>query len=316
MLAQFLTMMRELFTNINVIATQRIRSVESVRLVSDIFNTATNYFTGGSISNIDGKTITLGIPLPAQNVSVKITYVPLNANGDRVSIFRDPSGFVNFFVSASGVEHLLSVHTDWDRHTWHRVMIMWRTNRNDNLDRLRLFVDGSERGTVKYGTGLIYGTGILYGEAETRPGANRFIVDNIDLIDTFSKIFIGSDVLGFQGARALMDNIRFSSIERLQSIKITTNDTIDVNYVANTEFALPVVEDDNTTAIFNFDKELSKIEFLATLINAERGIFRFEIDVIDSFDKIIGNTELEELLVELINILKPAHTEAIVRFIK
>jgi hypothetical protein len=303
-------------TNINVITTQRIRTVESVRLASDIFNTGTNYFTGGSISNVDGKTITLGIPLPAQNVDVKIVYVPLNANGDRVSIFRDPSGFINFFVKASGVEHLLSVHVDWDRHTWHRVMVMWRTNRSDNLDRLRLFVDGSEKGTIKYGTGLIYGTGVIYGQAEVRPGVNRFIVDNIDLTDTFSKIFIGTDVLGFEGARSLMDNIRFSSIERLQSIRVTTNDTIDVNYVANTEFALPVVEDDNTTAIFNFDKDLSKIEFLVTLINAERGIFRFEIDVIDSFDKVIGNTQLEELLVELINILKPAHTEAIIKFIK
>lgn len=303
-------------TTINVIASQRIRTIESVRLVSDIFNTGTNYFIGGSISNIDGRTITLGIPLPAQNVLVKIIYTPLNTNGDRVSIYRDPSGFVNFFVRANNTEHLVSVHVDWDRHTWHRIMVMWRTNRTDGQDRLRLFVDGSERGTIKYGTGLIYGTGIIYGQEEVRPGSNRFIVDNIDLTDSFSRIFIGADVLSFNGARSLIDNLRFSSVERLQSIRVTTNDTIDANYVANTEFALPVVEDDNTTALFDFDKELAEIEFLTTLINAERGIFRFEVVVIDSFDKVIGNTQLEELLVELINTLKPAHTEAIITFTK
>jgi hypothetical protein len=179
-----------------------------------------------------------------------------------------------------------------------------------------LFVDGSERGTIKYGTGLIYGTGVVYGQAEVRPGVNRFIVDNIDLRDTFSRIFVGADVFGAHGARARIDNLRFSEIERLQSIRVTSNDTIDVNYVANTELAIPLVEDSSTTKIFDFNKTEADIEFLATIINAERGIFRFEVEVIDSFDKVIGNTTLEQLLVDLINTIKPAHTEAIIKFTK
>jgi len=191
---------------------------------------------------------------------------------------------------------------------------MWRANSLDNQDRLRLFVDGSERGTIRYGTGLIYGTGILYGQAEVRPGVNRFLVDNIDLTDTFARIFVGSDVFGNNGARAAIDNLRFSEIERLQSIKITSNDTRDVNYVENTEFANPVVEDVYTTGIFDFEKAEELIEFLTTIINAERGIFRFEVEVIDSFDKVIGNDELEDLLIKLINTIKPAHAESIITF--
>ncbi|KKN50068.1 hypothetical protein LCGC14_0636430 [marine sediment metagenome] len=303
-------------SSVTVIINQRAREIESIRLVSDVYNTGTNYFTGGSVSNVDRKTITLGIPLPTSNVLLKVSYVPLNNKGDRVSIFRDPNGRINFFVKASDVEHMITVQIPWQRHTWHRIMVMWIMNSSNNLDRLRLFVDGSERGTIKYGTGLIYGTGIIYGQAEVRPGVNRFLVDNIDLSDTFAKVYIGSDVFGLNGARALIDNIRFSSVQRLQSIKIMGNETIDINYLANTDFAIPVIEDINTTSIYDFDIMENDIDFLATVVNAERGIFRFKIEVIDSFDKIIGNTDLENLLVELIKTIQPAQCESTIVFAK
>jgi hypothetical protein len=303
-------------TSITVTSNQRIREIDSVRLAGDVDNTGTNYFSGGSISNVDGKTITLGIPLPSQETLVKIIYIPLNAQGDRVSVYKDGNGFINFFMKASGVEHLISTPVDWERHTWHRVMIMWRTNSANNNDRLRLFVDGNERGTIKYGTGLIYGTGVIWGQAEVRVGVNRFIVNNIDLTDTFSKIVIGTDTLGSNNARALLDNMRFSNIERLQSIKIVGNDTVDVNYTANTSLAQPIISDLYTTLLLDFDKEENVVEFFAELINQERGIYRFEVKVIDSFDRITGNTALEDLLTELIETIKPAHTESIVTFVE
>lgn len=303
-------------TSVTVTISQRAREILSVRLVTDIFETGTNYFVGGSLSNIDRKTIRLGVPLPAQNVSVIVTYVPLSQQGDRISIFKDGDGFVNFFVRASGVEHLISVHVDWKRHTWHRVMVMWKMNSTDNQDRLRLFVDGNERGTIKYGTGLIYGTGVIYGQAEIRPGINRFLVDDINLTDTFAKIFIGTDFNGSLNARARIDNVRFSEIQRLQSIKVTTNDTIDVNFSSNTSAVIPVIDDVFTRRIVNFNDVVSAVEFLATVIDAERGIFRFEVEVIDSFDKIAGSTQLENLLTELINTIKPAHTESTITFVE
>jgi hypothetical protein len=306
----------ESVTSTTVVVSQGIREIESVRLVSDIYNTGINYFSGGSVSNIDSKTITLGIPLPTQNANIKVTYTPLSSSGDRVSIFKDPKGFINFFVKASGVEHMITHHVNWSRHTWHRIMVMWKTNSIDNRDRLRLFVDGNERGTIKYGTGLIYGTGVLYGQAEVRPGQNRFLVDNIDLMDTFARIYVGSNTFGLNSARAIMDNLRFSDEERLLSIRTTSNDTIDINYQQNTEFAIPVVEDITTTGLYNFDNVKDTVDYLATIINEERGIFRFEVDVIDSFDKIIGNDELEKLLEELINIIQPSHTESIITYSK
>lgn len=303
-------------TSVTVVTSQRVREVISIHLISDIYETGTNYFTGGTLSSADNKTITLGSPLPAQNVMVKVVYVPLSSQGDRVSVFRDTNGFVNFFMKASGIEHLISVHVNWSRNTWHRVMVMWKTNSSDNQDRLRLFVDGSERGTIRYGTGLLYGTGILYGQAEIRPGVNRFLVDNIDLTDTFSQIQVGTNILGSESARARIDNLRFSEIQRLQGVRVTTNDTLDVNYSANTDSVLPVVDDVFTTKLLDFDDSISLVEFMTTIVNSDRGVFRFNVEVVDSFDKVIGNTQLEELLEELINVIKPAHTEATITFIE
>jgi len=303
-------------TRITVTLGGRAREIISVRLASDVNSSGTNFFTGGSLSTVDNKTITLGTPLPSQNIVVEIVYVSLDSQGDRVSIFRDSAGFVNFFMKASGVEHLISVKVDWKRHTWHRVMAMWRTNSTDNLDRLRLFVDGDERGTIKYGTGLIYGTGVIYGQAEVRPGINRFVVTDINLTDFFSQLYVGTDVFQRQGARARIDNIRFSEIERLNNISVIGGVPVDLSFNANTDFALPVTEDVFTTRLLNFDNEVVEITSLATLINEARGIFRFEVDVIDSFDRVIGDTRLEELLVDLVNTIKPAHTEAAINFVE
>lgn len=303
-------------TKITVIASQKVYSVESVRLASDIYNTGTNYFAGGFISNIDGKTLTLGIPLPLQNTPVKVTYIPASNKGDRVSLYSDSSNFINFYMKANNIEYLLSSHTEWKRHTWHRIMVMWKTNTGNNLDRLRLFVDGEERGTIKYGTGLMYGSGIVYGQEEVRPGINRFIVENIDLNDVFARIYVGSDVFGINGANAILDNLRFSNIQRLQSVRVSNGANIDVNYQANTDFAIPVVSDINTTELYDFDTLPNKITDITTLINAEKGIFKFTVNVTDSFNRVIGNSYLESLLTSLINIIKPANCTAIVRLKK
>jgi hypothetical protein len=305
----------ESYTKLNLTISQRIREIISIRLLSDTENIRTDYYVGGSISNVDGRTITLGTPLPFQNTMVKVDYIPLNVNGDRVSIFKGRDNAINFFMKANEVEHMISVHIDWDRNTWHRIMAMWLTNSSDNNDRLRLFVDGQERGTIKYGTGLIYGTGVVYGQAEIRAGVNRFVVDNIDLLDSFPKIYVGTDIYGTNNAMARMDNLRFSEEQRLQSIRTVGSDVLDTNYNSTAALANPVVDDLITTLLINFNKEVAIIDDLITLINSERGIFRFKIEVVDSFSRIGDNAVLRQLLIDLVDTLKPAHSESIIEFV-
>jgi hypothetical protein len=92
----------------------------------------------------------------------------------------------------------------------------------------------------------------------------------------------------------------------------------DLSYSENLSESIPLLEDDNTLLIINFDKELKEVERFATIINTEFGIFNFDILCDDSFDKVIGvsNYEVEELIERLINLIKPAHSNALVKFNK
>jgi hypothetical protein len=292
---------------------QRASSVQSVFLAADEYNDGTNYFTGGSVSNVNAKLVTLGTALPNKSTSVKVVYTPINAQGDRLSIYRSSNALV-FYIKASGTEYQVSVPINWARHSWHRVMVMWTANSVSGTDRMRLFVDGSERGTIKYGTGLIYGTGVIYGQAEVRAGQNRFIVSDINLTDTLPRVFLGTDIFGLNGARALLDNIRFSNIERLSSISQSPNEAYDINYVANTDLANPVQSDSYTTKLLDFDTEANLISLFAKLIDPVSGIFLWNCKVIDSFNRVKSSPFLKELLTDLINTLKASHTSVNITF--
>lgn len=296
-------------TKVTLIASQKIQTLSGIYLKGDVYRAGVDYSVGASVSNVDRKTITLSVPLLLQNTPVVIQYVPVGNSGDRVSIYKDPDGFVNFFMRANGIDHVISHHVNWSRNTWHRIMAMWSTNNSDNNDRIRLFVDGSERGVIKWGTNLLYGSGILWGQQEVRDGRDRFVVDDINLEDTFARIYIGTDTFGFNNANALIDNLRFSEEQRTNLIRISANDTLDTQYVANSNYAVPVTTDSLTTGLYDFDKEQQIIESFVGVLNAERGIYRFNIEVIDSFGKIIGNQYLVNLLEILVNRIKPAHTE-------
>jgi len=65
----------------------RARSISSVTISgSDV-----NYFNGGSLSN-SGYIITLGQALPANIRTVTVTYVSINSQGDRFSIYKGENG--------------------------------------------------------------------------------------------------------------------------------------------------------------------------------------------------------------------------------
>ena len=91
---------------------------------------------------------------------------------------------------------------------------------------------------------------------------------------------------------------------------------MDTNYSSNLNTVRPVVEDDLTTLILNFEGSDSKNNNFATVIDPKFGIFNFDIEVIDDLDKVvsINDGEIEDLIVLLVNKLKPAHCNALVKF--
>jgi hypothetical protein len=273
-------------------------------------------FGVGAKLSANGKVIYLAEVLPGQNIDVVITYVPLDSSGDRVSVFKNEYSQIVFGITADGTDHIVSADVNWKKNTWHRVMCMYKTGTKSG-DTMRIFVDGKEGGLIRYGTGLIYGTGYIYGQYAQREGQAKSKDYRIELGSDFRILSVGSDIYGDNTARSRMDNLRFSSIMR-NTTRDSLGNFIDTNYSSNIETIYPVIEDDSTTFILEFDVDGEKVDKFATVIDPVNGIFDFDIDVIDNFDKVIGinDGEVEDLITDLVNRLKPAHANALVKFTK
>jgi hypothetical protein len=230
---------------------------------------------------------------------------------------------LTLYVSASGVEYQINAPIYWKKNSWHRVMVEWSLNNTDNQDRLALLVDGSEAGIIRYGTGLLYGSGIVYGQQNIWGSENvgtasaRNILADINLLDTFNTINVGADYTEEFTALARMDNIRFSSEPRAMVYMGGTGPGRllgkDLLYTRNVNVAQPVISDALTKLLLDFDTDQTQNEYLAIIRDKTNGIFDFYVDVIDSF-ALVQTDLVKELIISLINQLKPAHTRAFVSF--
>jgi hypothetical protein len=178
---------------------------------------------------------------------------------------------------------------------------------------MRIFVDGDEGGAITYGQDIIYGSGFVYGQIATKDGANRSVNYNISLNDEFRLISIGSDIFNDYSGNCRLDNIRFSRKNR-RAVKDSSGVYVDTNYGSNLDTVSPVSKDSFTTLMLNFNNKIQKDDNFATIIDQNRGIFNFDIEVVDDFGK-IKKEETEDLMIELVDRLKPAHANANVRFL-
>jgi hypothetical protein len=315
-------------TSLQIRLPARARAVTSVTASGSTIN----YATGGTLSS-DGITFRLGQSLPTEVLTVSVTYVPIATQGDRFSIFKNETGQLVLSVTASGVDYQISAPIYWKKNTWHRVFAGWDLNNSDNQDRLIFMVDGTESGTIRYGTGLVYNTGVIYGQktvwgsADAGTTVSRNILADINLIDTFNRINVGADFTEQYTALARMDNIRFStSLRPITYLGATTTNSIvglgpgrligkDLLYTSNTNAAQPVVDDALTGLLLDFNTTEDEVEYLAQIRDAATGIFDFFVEVIDTFE-LVDTDLVHQLIEDLINKIKPSHTRAFVSFTK
>lgn len=291
----------------------RAKRVNSVRLINDN-GTGTNYFESGKLLT-DGTTVFLGSDLPGQQTLVRVEYVPIDFNGDRFSISKDVDGYLNFSIISNDEAYLLAYPINWQRNTWHRVMATWNINTINNTDKMRLFVDGVEGGTVLYGTpGLLFGNGSIVSSAPVGTSAAAGLLSDITSTDTFGQVHIGNGFDGNGKSKIKIDNLRFSNDVR-HPARVAMTD-IDLNYNSNNSAAIPVVEDNITTAIFDFNRQVEQTEFLSNLLSKFSPLFQFDVEVDDSFRRIIDNPLAKSLLEQIIRRMKPAHTNVFVKFLQ
>lgn len=268
-----------------------------------------NYFAGGSIGN-DNQTLLLHKELPNQNTSVVVNYLPKNAKGDRIAIYKDPGGDINFLIHANSIDYQIKSPVFWSRNTWHRIKASYRINGGFGTDEMHLFIDGYERGDVVLSENLLLNEELMAGSSFYGPNNLQFNINFSDPINTF---YVGSDYLGLSQAHCLIDNFRISNISR--PLYQPFGEPIDPNYSSNINMVFPITEDLYTTLLLNFDTLLAKNTDFVVLKNVSSGLADFSVKVSDSLDIIDNNSRVKEVLETLINSFKPANTRALIEYL-
>jgi len=272
-------------------------------------------FLNGSTLSPDGRTIYLSSALPGNNIDVVVNYVPRENSGDRFSIFKDENSYLTFVITANGVDNVINMPVNWRRNSWHKILVNYKTGTKNDV--MKLFVGGEEGGVITFGENLVVGNGYVYGQYVYSPGQTRNNQFTIPVKDDFGVIAIGSDIFGDNSAKGRLDNVRFSRKMR-STPRDAVGNSYDPNWSSNQNTVRPLIRDDVTSMLIDFDNDGEIVEKYAVVKDPKAGVFDFEIKVIDEFEKVIGNSngEVEDLIVDLVNRLKPAHTNAYVRFLK
>jgi len=228
-----------------------------------------------------------------------------------LSIYKDEFGFVNFGISASGNDYLLRAPTVWAAGTWHRVKASYQINGGIGTDNMQLFVDGYQYTDFTFGTSILYGDfPIVYGAVTV--GGTSPVFGNIIFKDPINELFIGNAYDNTGPIFSLLDNFRISNISR--PIYAPYGEPIDVNYNSNQSMAFPVTPDLYTTYLMNFNSLTTLNTSFATIVNRNTGGFDFSVNIIDSFGIVSSSAQVKQILEELINVLKPANSLAVIQY--
>ena len=319
-----------------------ILQVISVKIAGDF--SGKDYFANGSISS-DRRTIYLGVLLPQNSMNLLITYqstenknetlntqvirlnkrlpkqkchvvvkyLPKGVQGDRITIFKDQYGYINFGITASGIDYVVRAPTLWIKNTWHRVKASYKINSGVSGDEMRLFLDGFE---YSFDSGILFGTGILFGDTytfgEVRVGNGNTSIGSIKFKDPINTLYIGSEYTKDKKLEGLINNLRISDVSR--PIYSPYSEPLDVNYNSNLNAVYPVTEDLYTTYLLYSGVENIRNEDFTTIVNKKTGSFNFDVNIIDSFSIVQDNVKSKNALEKLIKVLKPANSKVYISY--
>jgi hypothetical protein len=264
-------------------------------------------FSNGASISFNGMEINLAEALPGSNIDVVVTYVPRQYSGEKISIYKDKFSRIISRIETKDASFMIPADIIWTEGTWHRISLAYDFSSQTKF--IKMFVDG-----------MVYNTIYQYEKDEypdTFDSLKIISSLNISLSEQFSQIIIGNRLDRSLSATGLIDNVRISRVARTY-VKDVTGEEYDINYSANTDLISPVQKDDLTTYINNFDyASLDRNIYLANIIDPKYGIFDFEVLIGDDFNRVVGinGGEIEDLIIDLISRIKPAHSNGYVKFI-
>lgn len=236
----------------------------------------------------DGKTIILNDALPSNKLFVKVFYISSSDIESFINIYKTKYSTICFELIHGGVVSKIEKNIRWARDSWHRVMGQY----DFESGFFRLFLDGN----------------LASSNSLAKPKFSS----------TVSNIYIGTNNIYSSdqknGALSRMSNIRISSKVRPAEFDIAGN-LVDKNYSSDIDNVNPVVDDDFTTLLIEFEPTKTTDFTVAQIFNPVTGIFSFDINISDTF-RYISENNLEELIDDLVKRLRPAHTNYVINIVR
>jgi hypothetical protein len=222
----------------------------------------------------DNKTYIFDSILPGKNTKLEVFYYKKSSSVENMRLFLDSSSNIRLEISQNGTTSYISKFVDLSRNEWCRFAIVFDQN------IVRFVFNGKE---VGYKTNIaynIYPVLLSVGSRYDHSEKSEIRMSNF-FISRTAKSFL-TDIDG-----KLRDEQYFSK--------------------------LPTFEDGYTSYSLDFDNTKMKKSDYAEITDRINSLFRFEIEVYDNFSRIRDN-DLQKLLNKLINNVKPAHVNSIIRY--
>lgn len=242
-----------------------------------------DFSIGGTLLK-DSKTFLLNKILPKADMDIVAYYIPENSEEERISCYISNNSSINIEIKSKEGSYVSSEEIDLSFNSWHKILFCF-----DSIKRtMRLFLDGDQLSVIN--------------------GVNP------KFKNYSSKIVLGSD---FYGDYKLNGKISSTRISRKSRGFKLFNDSFykDINFSSSLELNKELIFDEYTTYLNNFDFKLENKKLFSEIIDPVSGIYNFEIDIFDEFNKLDAKYK-KDLIKELINRIKPAHTNAIIKIKK
>ena len=284
-----------------------ITTVESTGRYSRGTGTDKDFSVGSKLS-LNGMEIILADGLPGAMVDVIVTYIPKQYSGEKISIYKDPFSRIIARIESTDYAYIIPSDIYWVEDSWHRISLSY--NFKGSFKFMKMFIDGQLVNTIYQYDKTDF--------PETFDSGKIISTLNFTLNEQLSQIIIGNNSDLSLSATGLIDNLRISRQARSYP-KDSSGAEYDLNYSANTGLVSPVKSDDLTTYIQDFDfEDIEREIHLASIIDPKYGIFDFEVIVADDFNRVVGinGGSIEDLMVDLVSRIKPAHSNAYVKFIE
>lgn len=262
----------------------------------------------------DKQIVKLGKSLPSDVMNVKVTYLPLKFNGDRMSFYKTKKGDLVYEVTASNKSASITVPAVWNSGSWHKVKLSYSMKNSVN-DTISMWLDGYQQSnTFEYDTTFNQSPYDGYMPSSFGNVVNyNNISTTLNFTDQINILVFGSTNTFTKKMQFLLDDLKFTN--KYNDGYYFAGEKLDLSFSKNLKSVVPSVNDLYTTYLLSGNTIKTISENFSYLRGKNSINNDFYLNIFDSFDIVKSNDRVKLILEKLIKLIKPASSRVYIKYI-